>query len=323
VKKIYPFPDYIKPEIDRLFSEKKWTWDFKHLAEDVLQLSDFYINNPDGETPWQKEWAQRANLVYFWPLNTLRLEKIIDDLNTQKFFAGLSELIDYGAGLGTATWALQNKFAKKHLVEKSSIPSKLFPEFNWQQQARPDHKSLTVFSYSLTELDQLPTWSLQSEALLIIEPSTQQDGRKLLELREKLIEQKYLMWSPCPHQGPCPLFTQSKTDWCHDRVHIQKPEWFEKIEKYLPIKNNTLTFSYLAARRTPPPERKWARLVGDQLVEKGKTRQMICRGSEREFLAWMHRDGDAPELSRGDRVFIESFEKKSNELRKPAVSHDE
>ncbi len=181
---------------------------------------------------------------------------------------------------------------------------------------------MTVFSYSLTELDQIPRWSLNSEALLIIEPSTQQDGRKLLELRQNLIEQKYFIWSPCPHQQACPLYVGSKTDWCHDRVHFSKPTWFEEVEKYLPMKNGTLTFSYLAARKTAPPLPSWSRLVGDQLHEKGKTRQLICRGPEREFLSWLHRQGEVPVYDRGDRVLLTDFEKKSNELRSPLLKSD-
>lgn len=322
MKKIYPFPAYIESEINRIFAEKKWSKLSKSLAEDVLQLSDFYIHNPDSPTPWEKEWAQRAGLVYFWPLNTLRLQKIKDELENQNFFAGLNHMIDYGAGAATASWLFKDVLPKQNLLERSTIPQNWFPQFKWSQTAIADTKSLTVFSYSLTELATLPSWSFDSEAILIIEPSTQQDGRKLLEIRQQLIDKNYFVWAPCPHQLACPLFSQSKTDWCHDRVHIQKPQWFEDMEKYLPMKNNTLTFSYVAARKTPPPARKWARLVGDQLNEKGKSRQLICRGPDREFLSWMHRNGEPPEYNRGDRVIIEEFEKKSNELRSPKITLD-
>jgi Mitochondrial small ribosomal subunit Rsm22 len=322
MKKKYPFPSYIQAEIDRIFSEKKWSRQAKSLAEDVLQLSDFYIHNPDSPTPWEKEWAQRAGLIYFWPLNSLRLLKIKEELANQNFFAGLNHMIDYGAGTATASWLFKDLFAKQHLLERSSIPQNWFPQFRWSDTAIADAKSLTVFSYSLTELSEMPSWSLDSEALLIMDPSTQQDGRKLLELRQQLIEKDYFAWAPCPHQLACPLLTQSKTDWCHDRIHIEKPAWFEDMEKYLPMKNNTLTFSYLALRKTPPPERKWARLVGDHLKEKGKSRQLICRGSDREYLSWMHRNGEPPEYNRGDRVIVDEFEKKSNELRSPKVRLD-
>lgn len=323
MKKIIPFPTYIETEISRIFAEKKWARQAKSLAEDVLQLSDFYIHNPESSTPWEKEWAQRAGLVYYWPLNSLRLLKIKSELAQQKFFQGLQTMTDYGAGFGTASWVLQDVFKTPQLFEASTVPQKFFPHFDWTQKTHADERSLAVFSYSLTELNQLPEWSFDSEALLVIEPSTQQDGRKLLALRQQLIEKGYFIWAPCSHQSACPLFTQSKNDWCHDRVHIEKPSWFEDIEKYLPMKNNTLTFSYIAARKTPPPPREWSRLVGDQLNEKGKTRQLICRGPDREYLSWMLRNGEPPLFHRGDRVVLEAYEKKSNELRAPKLSQYE
>jgi hypothetical protein len=322
MKKIETIPAYIETEIQRIFEEKKWSRLSKSLAEDVLQLSDYYIHNPDSPTPWEKEWAQRASLVYYWPLNTLRLQRIKSELMGQNFFVGLNHFIDYGAGAATASWVFKDLFVKQHLLERSSIPQKWFPQFNWAPSSKANEKSLTVFSYSLTELTTLPDWSFDSEALLIIEPSTQKDGRKLLELRQLLIEKSYSIWAPCPHQLACPLLTESKTDWCHDRVHIEKPQWFEDIEKYLPMKNNTLTFSYIAARKKPPPTSTWSRLVGDQLKEKGKSRQLICRGPHREFLSWMHRDGEVPEFHRGDRIILENFEKKSNELRNPKIRYE-
>ncbi len=42
---------------------------------------------------------------------------------------------------------------------------------------------------------------------------------------------------------------------------------------------------------------------------------MVCRGTEREFLAWLHKDGKPKEFLRGSLVSLEKFEKKSNEIR--------
>ena len=84
------------------------------------------------------------------------------------------------------------------------------------------------------------------------------------------------------------------------RVHFDAPDWWLDIERKLPMKNRTLTYSYLLLSRSA--EHKWTgatRVIGDTLVEKGKTRQMICRGPEREFLSWLHRDGDAPHIPHG------------------------
>lgn len=167
---------------------------------------------------------------------------------------------------------------------------------------RPDARATTLlsFSYSLTELDRLPAWATGFDSILVIEPSTRQDGRRLLERRKSLLADGYFMWAPCPHQQDCPLLERHPHDWCHDRIHFARPDWWLRMEERLPFKNPTLTFSYLlASRRRPPAGPKAVRVVGDLLREKGKSRQMICRNSEREFFSWLKRQGEPPEIPRG------------------------
>ena len=175
-----------------------------------------------------------------------------------------------------------------------------------------------MFSYSLTEVKDLPKDWQTFEALMILEPSTSQDGRKLLEIRSQLIKAGYHIWAPCTHQKACPLLTHSKNDWCHDRAHVKAPAWFADLEQHLPMKNRTVTTSYLLARKKAPPEvlSNLARLTGDSLNEKGKTRQLICKGEEREYLSWMHKTISPQVLARGELIHLpENLEVKSNELR--------
>lgn len=300
--------------------------DSKKIAEAIKRLSDFFIQNPQASTPWNEAWAQVAYLCYFLPLNQVRVQAVVQEAKAQGFFTGLTEVIDFGSGPGTASLALTEHFSKFTLIEKAKefcsrldfLPA---TQTTWAAVAptfQAPRETLGVFSYSLTELKSLPTWTKQIEALMILEPATQQDGRKLLELRQNLIETGYSLWAPCTHQGPCPLLTQSKNDWCHDRIFFDMPLWFAEIERHLPMKNQTLTTSYLLARRLKPALRKTSigRTVGDSLKEKGKSRQLLCRSPEREFLAWMHKSGEPQEIPRGVLVEIpEDAQKVSNELR--------
>ncbi len=306
--------------------------DVSRISESILRLSDFYIHEPQSPTPWKDNWAQIAYLSYFLPLNFLRARAVIDEGSKLGFFNGLRSLIDFGSGLGSGSLSL-DKIPEQLFIERSRVAQELHASFlkgqtfhrAWQSEPPPhvEQNTLSIFSYSLTELSQLPEWALESEALMIIEPATRDDGRKLLKLRSQLMIEGFHIWAPCTHQGACPLLTQSKTDWCHDRIHFEVPPWFQKIEQHLPMKNSTLTTSYLLARRSlrPTPSVEQARTVGDQVKEKGKTRQLVCRGPEREFLTWMERDwGKAvPRVPRG--VLIEwpdeksGAEKKSNEVR--------
>ena len=310
--------------------------DLHRIADAVMQLSDFFIEHPDQSTPWGENWAQLAYIFYYLPLNSTRVSAVIEEIRPYVAEMGLEQTIDFGAGLATASRQLQTLIKGDHfLIEKSSIPANLVkdlePElnsFHWHQN--PPEKtlvrrkpSLACFSYSLTELADLPAWAWESRAILIIEPSTQDDGRKLMQLRERLLRQDFVALAPCTHQLACPLLTQSKTDWCHDRIHLEMPEWMQRMETFMPVKNRTLTMSYLFVgykKFSPKPNdnKAKARVVGDLMKEKGKDRQMICRGPEREFLAWFHKHGEHEEIPRGVVIDLaEDLQKVSNELRVP------
>jgi hypothetical protein len=140
-----------------------------------------------------------------------------------------------------------------------------------------------------------------------------------MQWRARLIEQGFQALAPCLHQRACPLLVESQKDWCHTRIHFEAPDWWREIEAFLPMQNRTLTYSYLLMSREtqPSPERFAARVIGDTLHERGKTKQLICRSEKREFLSWLHRDGDAPMIPFGALLTegLETAESKSNELR--------
>lgn len=326
----FSFPASFEESIQKgLAAHKLSLTDTKALAKCVRALSDYFITKPDSPTPWHESWAQVAYLCYYLPLNSARLTGLIAEADQRHFFTGLDRVIDFGAGLATASMSLnENHKFQYQLIERAAEPQNIiekhFPQFRAEEWLRTfsasklkqPGKALAVFSYSLTELSDLPDWAYDCEALMLVEPSTQQDGRKLLQLRQKLLEKGYHVWAPCTHEGPCPLLTQSKTDWCHDRVHFKAPDWFLKMEGELPMKNRTLTFSYLLMRKTKPAAIHAARVVGDRLKEKGKDRQMICRGPDREFLAWMHKNKLEQEIPRGVLIEVpENVQKVSNEIR--------
>lgn len=296
------------------------------LAVSIKKLSDHFIQNPEAATPWDKDWAQEAYAAYYLPLNEVRNRAVVEEGLRHGFFEGLEFVIDFGSGPGTADFALAAKVPELKsywLIDRSEFARNLFSQPHWETLSTltklpsPGEQTLFVASYSLTETE-LPRWAWDCEAMMLLEPSTQEDGRRLMKLRAELIERGFSIWAPCTHQQACPLLTHSPRDWCHDRVHLDRSEDWEKLEQLLPFRNQTLTFSYLLARRKTAPVQAAtrARVVGDDLPEKGKTRQMICRSSEREFAAWMHRNGEPRPWSRGELVEIPvDAPKKSNEIR--------
>ena len=300
------------------------------LAHQVLQLSDFYLEHPGKPTPWDEPFAVPAYLAYFLPLNFARLAAVFHEVKRFLPPSSFLTVCDYGSGLGTAQWVLEEHFEPRVLfaIESSkrarelnaelleSFPARWRPEFREPAQV-PEH-TLGIFSYSFLEMQRhLPKLENFSH-LLIVEPSTRECGRALMEWRGKLMGMGFTPLAPCTHTQECPLLIHSQRDWCHHRIHFQGPEWFEKLENHLPMKNRTLTYSYLLMSREVADE-KWrglARAIGDTIPENGKTRQMICRGNKREFLSWLHKHGEPDQIPHGALVHgAESCQVKGSELR--------
>ncbi len=327
------WPDHLHAKSKTLLAELGYSFDKPGaVASAVKKLSDFYIANPTAPTPWNEKWAQAAYLAYYLPLNYSRVRRAVTKASQIGFFDGLTTLIDFGSGLGSAQLAIEQEKsdwgkricfdvdATPMSLHRALTPSKIEFWKDFDEAKLPDASTrLAVLSYVYTELPTLPKWAAESEALLIIEPSTRDDGRRLQTLRGELLGAGFTAFAPCAHQAACPLSVDSEKDWCHDRVEWKAtPEW-EALEALLPMRNRTLTLSYLAVRKTKHPEfpqGPLGRMIGDKLEEKGKTRQLICRGPQREFLAWFPNRLKADlELKRGDLVRLGELEPKANELR--------
>ncbi|MDZ4081552.1 MAG: small ribosomal subunit Rsm22 family protein [Bdellovibrionales bacterium] len=288
-------------------------------ADHVLRLSNHYVSSPESLSPWSHAWAMKALLSYYHPLNQSRAFGVANRGLQRGFFEGLSTIHDFGCGTGAAALgmlAAWPEFKKVVLSDHSSEVLKtahtLFSEVpllskdgvKWDTKAEtletsspPESPktSLALFSYVLTEagaIDRFERFLKRGaqrsfEAIVILEPSTSADGRRLQRLRSVLLENDYHIWAPCTHSDKCPLLEESDRDWCHDRFPPFLPSWWKNLEAGLPMKNQSITVSYLLARKKPlPSETKFVRVTGDPLHEKTKMRQLICRGPHREFISW-------------------------------------
>lgn len=287
------------------------------ISEAVLNLSK-HFQHPEGRvTPWSDPNIRLGYRFYFFPLNLARglsLMKSLDQLVDSPF----SSLFDIGAGFGNLKFLQQESLylLDGTVTEVEQSRSPLTSALKEIPINIPE-KSTAFFSFSWVEM-KTPIQTLnQFEHLIFLEPSTSVVARKLMSLRQELIDCGYTILAPCTHLKNCPLLTQSKTDWCHDRVHFEKPEWFKDLENRLPMKNDTLTYSYLVASKTKAQtSHGYTRVIGDTLKEKGKTRQAICFDDQRRFLSWLKRDHKNPEaLDHGSLIAFENAEEKASELR--------
>ncbi len=306
----------------------------KAILDAILALSDIYNGSKGSPDIWSKPAFVAAYLCYFLPLNYLRCRYVLNQSSITS-----TKVIDYGAGIGAFTLAILKNGEQKNLdwpqitaVEPSG-PARKWLEIILKDLKIPQSKvdvvsilppqsslkdSAVLFSYSLNEIGELPAFTAHARELFIVEPSLRDVARKLQALRIPLHQNGFQILAPCLHHEDCPLLVHSKTDWCHTRMHINMPQWFLKLESQLPIKNLSLTLSYLAARKDAAIARapNEFRVIGDTLFEKGKTRQAVCRNAKREYLSWLKRDGEAPVIDRGSHIAVESeMTEVSNEIR--------
>lgn len=304
---------------------------FPQTQDAIVRISDHFQNRV-RVTPWEKTHFREAYFVYFHTLNVLRLKAVFKELSRWHPQFCPNHIFDFGSGLGASELAFREVFTDcsspwtfiESNREAERLHSRIRPQswcsnVDWTRQipAFPQ-ESLLISSYSLNELNEFPTEFLNAETIIIVEPSTQAITRRLMALREPLSDSGFHLLAPCTHSMQCPLLKESKKDWCYDRIHWERPKWFEALEAQLPMTNRTLTFSYLIASRTLKPQKleKSARVIGDTLKEKGKSRQMICRGEEREFLSWLKRDGAPQPIPHGSLVELpDEIESKGKELR--------
>ena len=287
-------------------------------AADVLALSDFYLNHPGQPTPWSAAFAAPAYLAYFLPLNYARVRAVLREVKRFVPPERIAAIVDYGSGTGTVQWALEDEpwLTPRDLIcvergrEAKGLHQKLIdvaptawqPRFESPRRIAPG--TLGIFSYAFLEMQSdLPDLDA-FEHLLIIEPSTRDCGRQLMAWRQRFIDRGFTPLAPCTHQNACPLLVDSVRDWCHLRVGFDAPAWWRDIEDDLPMSNRTLTYSYLLMSRTVE-DREWrgaARVIGDTLRERGKVRQLICRGPKREFLSWLTKHGEPAMIPHGALV---------------------
>lgn len=123
-------------------------------------------------------------------------------------------------------------------------------------------------------------------ALVVIEPALRETSRFLLEVRDRLLEEKAAhLYAPCLHEHACPALARER-DWCHERLDWDLPGAIAQIDRAAGLQKGSLAFSYLTLRREAlsladvleqgPAGWTAGRVVSDAMVEKGKRGCIAC-----------------------------------------------
>ena len=240
-------------------------------------------------------------------------------------------LLDVGAGPGTASWAAAEAFPSlqsftlldandtlrrlalelardsAHLAECLYLPGEAHTNL-----AEAPAADLVVASYLIGELNEsdqraLTTamWAKARHALLVIEPGTPAGTARILALRQQLIALGAHVAAPCPHDKACPL---SAPDWCHFSQRLPRSQAHKQL-KGADVPFEDERFIYVALTRAPVAAQR-SRVLASPEVGKAEITAKLCTEDGLAMTKVPRRDKAAYASARrwrwGDAVMAES-----------------
>jgi ribosomal protein RSM22 (predicted rRNA methylase) len=206
-------------------------------------------------------------------------------------------LLDVGAGPGTATWAAAEAFsslqdfalldandALRALALDLAAGSARLRGMTYRRGealaalADAQGADLVVASYMIGEVSEAERselagllWAKTRDTLLIVEPGTPAGYARIIALRDRLIAAGGHVAAPCPHDGNCPL---AAPDWCHFTQRLPRSRAHKAIKgAELPFEDEK--FSYLALTRAPLAQRP-SRVLAQPVVTKAEVSAKLC-----------------------------------------------
>ena len=206
-------------------------------------------------------------------------------------------LLDVGAGPGTASWAAAEAFSSLQsftlldandalralALDLGSGSTRLRGMTYQRGEARAaladaEPADLVVASYMIGETSEAEQraltelmWAKTRDTLLIVEPGTPAGYARIIAARAQLIESGAHVVAPCPHDGRCPL---TAPDWCHFTQRLPRLRAHKQIKgAELPFEDEK--FSYVALTRAPAT-RHPARVLAQPAVSKVEVSAKLC-----------------------------------------------
>ncbi len=216
-------------------------------------------------------------------------------------------------------------FAKFNLWKPNEIPEAI------KKQA-PFH--LILMMNVLNELDEANDQAIHESvmslldangAIIIIEPATRLESRRLLRFRDMAVTLGATIYSPCTRQADCPALIKDD-DWCHTDVAWMRPKFIEAIDDIVGTLRLSLKYSYIILRKDELTlskmfdQKNLYRIVSERFNEKGRIRSILCGENGRYEHVINKRDlssynKDFTEIQRYDLVSLEEAERREHDIR--------
>lgn len=172
-------------------------------------------------------------------------------------------------------------------------------------------------------IQQLLTRLTPEGQLILIESSALVTNRRVLQLRDQLVQAGLAVQAPCVWQGECPAL-KTKNSPCYAQRELDKPYLIKQIQRAAQINLSSLKMSYLIVRA---PGAKWPelpkhplyRVVSPPIESHMGKRYYLC-GTDGKKNLGSHITQHPPEsrafeyLKRGELIYVKDALQKENSL---------
>lgn len=122
--------------------------------------------------------------------------------------------------------------------------------------------------------------------LLLVEPGSRENSRDLQTLKDHVTSNQFAtVLLPCTSNRACGAL-KSGSDWCHEEVACEMPEWLNEIGMEAKLKKESLLFSYVlfSTQNEANLPSNLMRMVSQRMERKGQVECFFCTENGKERL---------------------------------------
>lgn len=299
----------------------------KDLSEDFNKISKRYMSEKDGKVLLNKDNEAIAYSIARMPATFSAVSNAYSHV-IEIMGKDFKTMTDIGTGTGSATMAISSfqDFDKITCIEREESMIKiaktlfeasnneLLKNVNWIKQDIKDLKDdlksdLVVASYVLNEvsaenlnkfLDLL--WSITNKALLIVDPGTPEDYKRMMKIKKYLIEKGAYIVAPCTSPEECEL----KNDWCNFTCRVERTKLHKDIKNGgAPYEDEKFTYLVFTRNKYGLPN---ARIIRHPTIKPNLITLRLCENGEVVDRTYTKKDKDIykkiKKLKAGDIIQI-------------------
>ena len=228
---------------------------------------------------WESVEALEAYDAVFARRIQWKWQSVLRELEDLRIDIPPGRVLDYGSGTGVASESMGQLFKREYLIFDRSQRAMLFTQRKLEklgvscaQVNSYEEKPYDTFiaSHIFSELEEAECIKVTKAAekaqfLILVDAGTPAVSKKLVKLRDELLQRSWFVVAPCTHMNLCPT-GKSEADWCH--FFAKTPSFvftdssWGKLAKELNIDLRSLPLSYLVMSKTPQELHGADRLIG-------------------------------------------------------------